>query len=654
LADLLAPSCLEIGQDSLCLDGRYARTFALIQYPRTVVLGWLNRLVSSGEHLDLSLHLVPLDTALAQTALTARMTQLRSSQLHADKQGHIDDAATGTALGDCRRVRQALQEGHEKLLSVSLYVTVYGSSPADLEARAVRVQQLFAALMAQTRPAVWQAQDGLHSTLPAGHDGLRVRRNLPSSSVVTLFPFTAPRLEMDGGVLWGRNIDTNGLVLVTPWTQPNANVAVMATSGAGKSYAIKLDLLRTLPLGIHALVIDPDGEYAGLAAALQGQVVRLGPGSGHRLNPLALPRPPRGVTPLPTDNAARDQDDDGEDDTVHGSVRSLSDALAAHMASLLPLLEVLLAGDAVHLTPLEKAVVEQSLAACYGAAGITADPATHLRRPPTFADLVATLAAHGDATGLADRLKRYCTGPYAGIFNGQSTVDLDNRLVAFSLAGLPEETTEPEVRTAVMLLIAAHVLRTAQLDRRQQRRIVVDEAHVLARHRAGDRFLANMARRARKYGLGVTAISQQLDDFLATTSGQAVLKNSSTRLLLLQTAETLAALEQHLQLTQVERARLLACGRGEGLLLMGRKRVFVRLEASPDEHRLCHTDAVAHETTIRSVVRHHPLAPAASPASTPAQPAPGDISPAAVSMARQEQGGDQIGGAQGHCPADGR
>jgi hypothetical protein len=216
LPDLLAPSFVELGRDSLCLDGHHARTFALIQYPRTVVLGWLNRLVSSGEHLDLSLHLVPLDTDLAQTELTARMTQLRSSQLYADKQGHIDDAATGTALGDCRRVRQALQEGHETLLSVSLYVTVYGSSRAEMEARAVRVQRLFATLMTQTRPAVWQAQAGLHSTLPAAHDGLRVRRNLPSSSVVTLFPFTAPRLETEEGVLWGRNTDTNGLVLVTP------------------------------------------------------------------------------------------------------------------------------------------------------------------------------------------------------------------------------------------------------------------------------------------------------------------------------------------------------------------------------------------------------------------------------------------------------
>jgi type IV secretory pathway VirB4 component len=283
------------------------------------------------------------------------------------------------------------------------------------------------------------------------------------------------------------------------------------------------------------------------------------------------------------------------------------------MASLLPLLEVLLAGDAAHLTPREKGVLEQGLAACYGSAGITADPATHQRRPPTIADLAATLVACGDTTGLADRLQRYCTGPFAGIFNGQSSVDLDNRLVVFSLAGLPEETTEPEVRTAVMLLIAAHVLRTAQLDRRQRRRIVVDEAHVLARHPAGDRFLANMARRARKYGVGVTAISQQLDDFLATTSGQAVLKNSSTRLLLLQTAETLAALAQHLQLTPVERTRLLTCVRGEGLLLLGRQRVFVRLEASPDEHRLCHTDAAAHAPMIRAVGPRHPLYPAPSP-----------------------------------------
>jgi type IV secretory pathway VirB4 component len=270
----------------------------------------------------------------------------------------------------------------------------------------------------------------------------------------------------------------------------------MATSGAGKSYAIKLDLLRTLPLGVQALVIDPDGEYAGLATALEGQVVRLGPGSAHRLNPLALPRPPRGAAPVSMQNAARDPEDEGEDGSALDSNSSASGALAAHMASLLPLLEVLLAGDAAHLTPLEKGVLEQGLTACYGAAGITADPTTHQRRPPTFADLAATLAARGDTTRLADRLERYCTGPYADIFNGQSTVDLDNRLVVFSLAGLPEETTEPEVRTAVMLLIAAHMLRTAQLDRRQRRRIVVDEAHVLARHPAGDRFLANMARRA--------------------------------------------------------------------------------------------------------------------------------------------------------------
>jgi type IV secretory pathway VirB4 component len=264
-------------------------------------------------------------------------------------------------------------------------------------------------------------------------------------------------------------------------------------------------------------------------------------------------------------------------DTASGAL----DPLAAHMASLVPFLEVLLAGSDARLSPREKRALEQGLAAGYARAGISANPATHARHPPTLADLAAALSAQGDPEGLAGRLERYCTGPYAGIFTGQSTVDLDNRLVVFSLAALPEETTEPEVRAAVMLLIAAHVLRTAQLDRRQRRRIIVDEAHTMARFPAGDRFLATLARRARKYGMGVTAISQQLEDFLATSSGQAVLKNSSTRLLLLQTTETLAALEDHLQLTPGERARLLTCGRGEGLLLVGRQ------ECGPLRGRSC-------------------------------------------------------------------
>jgi len=636
LPDLLAPSWVEISRDHLCLEGHYARTYALTAYPRTVALGWLNRLIASGEHLDLSLHLAPLDTALAQAELTARMTQLRSTQLHADRGGRIDDAATGTALGDCRRVRQALQEGHDVLFSASLSVTVHGASLPDLNARSERVQRLVGALMAQIRPAVYQALAGLHSTLPAATDRLRVRRTLPASSLVTLFPFTAPRLEMEGGVLWGRNTDTNGLVIVNLWNLANANVAVMATSGAGKSYAIKLDLLRTLPLGVHILVIDPDDEYVGLATALRGQVVRLGPGSPHRLNPLALPATPRGLAHSPAEPWTRDEDAEGEDacEARPGGV----DALAAHIASLLPLLEVLLAGEAARLSPREKGALETALAACYTAASITADPATHARRPPTFSDLAAALAARGDPDGLTARLERYCTGPYASIFNGQSTVDLDNRLVVFSLAALPEETTEPEVRAAVMLLIAAHVLRTAQRDRRQRRRIIVDEAHVLARYPAGDRFLATLARRARKYGLGVTAISQQLEDFLATASGQAVLKNSSTRLLLLQTAETLAALEQHLQLTAAERARLLTRQRGEGLVLVGRQRAFVRLEASPEEHRLCHTDAARHETIRSAVAPPRPGAARSVTRAAPADPSPGRSAPTTPRTTSGESG----------------
>ena len=571
VADAVAPGAAEVARDHLRLDRQYARTLVVTGYPRRVHAGWLQPLVDFDAPLELAVHVHPLESARMVGALTHKLAQVHSTRLVAARRGGLADPEAEVAAEDVERLRDALQRGEERVFSVSLYVLVRAPTPAALDDLTRRVEATVGGMLAQSRVAYFEQDAGFRSCLPEGHDRLGVYRNLDTGSLATLFPYASPGLAMDGGVLFGVTPRTRSPVLVDPFGDglDNANLVVFACPGAGKSYLTKLLALRARLAGVEVLVVDPEGEYRRLCAAAGGQHVRLASASAHRLNPFDLPPAGR------DGQGPRDgrEEEDGRD------------PLGEHVAELVGLVEVLLAGDGPRLTAEERAVLDEALFRTYAGAGIAADPATHARPAPLLRDLVRTLEAApgGPGAGLGARLRRYATGSLAGLFAGPTNVALDRPLVVFDVQGL-----ERELRPAGVHLITSFVWNLVRRARRP-RLLVVDEAWSLLQYPEGGAFLAGLARRARKHHLGLVTVSQDVAEFLRSEPGQIVVRTAATKLLLKQDPTAIDEVEAVLGLSAEERRLLLAAGKGEGLLLVGGGHVHLQVQASPAEHRLATT-----------------------------------------------------------------
>jgi conjugal transfer ATP-binding protein TraC len=558
--DGIAPAAIEERRDHVVLDTGCTRVLALTEYPRSVSPGWLGRLVDLDEPLDLSLHLDPMDARDAVRHLTHRLVELQSSRLLDAKGGRIASAEREVAYEDVERLRDALERGDERIFTTSLYVRLHGRSPADLDRAQARVEGVLGGLMAGTRSALYEMLPGLLSCLPAGQDFLGRRRTLDTSSLATMLPFTSSHLPATGGLLYGVNVHNSSLVILDPFggEQENANKVVFAKSGAGKSYACKVEALRALLLGIEYLVIDPEGEYARICEAVGGQLVPLSGTSPHHINPFDL--------------------SGGEDDGAR-------DPLAERVLALQGLLGLMLAEPGSSLSQREKGVLDSALYETYRRAGITEDGATHGRIAPVLRDLLTVLREADEPYGLADRLARYVDGSLGRVFSERTTATLDHPFVVFGVRELEEE-----LRPLATYLIADHVWREAR-RRPRPRMLLVDEAWSLMRYPEGARFLAQMARQARKRWLGLTTVTQDVEDFLATAEGHTVLANSSTQLLMRQDASTARLVAETFGLSQGEREFLLACRKGEALLLApGGVHIPLLVEASRFEHALCTSD----------------------------------------------------------------
>jgi type IV secretory pathway VirB4 component len=561
LADLVAPAAVEVARDHLRLDYQYARTLLVTGYPRAVGPGWLSPLIDFEEPIELSLHLFPLETGQMVTALTHKMVQLHSSRLLAARGGRLADPEREVAYEDAERLRDALQRGEEKVFSVSLYLLLRASTLAALDDLTRRVEVTLDGMLARSRVAVLEQDGGFASCLPEGQDRLLAYRNLDTSSLATTFPFSSSTLSMERGVLYGIARHNHSPVIFDPFdpSLENANAVVFAKSGAGKSYFTKLMALRNLLVGVDFLVVDPEDEYRALCGAVGGQYVRLASSSAQRLNPFDLP-------PF-------DYDEEGRD------------PLAEQVTALLGLLELMLAEPGRPLGAHERALLDRALYQTYAAAGIAADPATHNRPVPVLRDLHAALAASpGDpASSLATRLRRYVDGSLAGLFSTPTNVALDRRFVVFNVQAL-----EPELRPLGIHLIASFVWNQVRRWRRP-RLLIIDEAWSLMQYPEGGAFLSSMARRARKYYLGLVTITQDVADFLGSEQGRTVLANAAIKLLMKQDSATIEPVVAAFQLSPEERQLLLGAGKGEGLFFARGSHVALKVEASPAEHRLATT-----------------------------------------------------------------
>lgn len=568
LRDLIAPSSIEIFSNYFRLGTKFGRTLYVYGYPRQVHTGWLSPLINIDEILDISMFIYPVDTQTILKNLAKKVTQLEASLAINSEKGKTRDPALEAAIIDAEQLRDQLQIGAERFFRFGLYVTLYADSLEELRYVQNKVETLFGQQLVFSKVASSQQEQGLHCTAPQLMDQLKIRHNLNTGALSTTFPFTSADLSQDNGILYGINMHNSGLVIFDRFSLENANMVVFAKSGAGKSFTVKLEALRSMMVGIDVIIIDPENEYRKLCDAVGGSYIRLSLNSATRINPFDLPK------------------------VV--DTKEANDALRSNLVTLHGLFRLMLSSSApvtggdgatgFGLTPQEEADLDQALIDTYSRAGITSDPLTHQATPPTIANLYDTLL-HMGGTGpqLAQRLRKYTTGTFAGIFSQQSNVEINNSMVVFNIRDL-----EDELRPVAMYIVLSHIWNITRSDQRK-RMLIVDEAWQLMKYPDSANFIFSLAKRARKYKLGLTTITQDVEDFMGSKMGRAIVNNASMQLLLKQSTSTVDVVAEVFKLTDEEKKRLSNFPVGQGLFFAGQNHVHIQIHASPTEENLITT-----------------------------------------------------------------
>jgi len=578
LRDLIAPSSLEIHSSYFRLGTKYGRTIYVYGYPRQIYTGWLSSLINIDEVLDVSMFVYPIESQVVLTNLRKKVTQLEATLSINSEKGRTRDPGLEAAIGDAEELRDQIQVGAERFFRYGLYVTLYADSLDELGFVQHKIETLFGQQMIFSKVASSQQEQGLNSTIPQMSDQLQIRRNMNTGAISTSFPFTSADLTQENGVLYGINMHNNGLVIFDRFSLENANMVVFAKAGAGKSFAVKLEALRSMMTGCEILIIDPENEYQKLADAVGGSYIRLSLSSNTRINPFDLPRV------IDTDEA--------------------DNALRANLITLHGLLKLMLGNTQVSatgtplspLTPIEEADLDQALIDTYARVGITSDPLTHNSPPPTVSDLYETLLhMGGSGPQLAQRLRKYTTGTFAGIFSQQSNIDINNSMVVFNIRDL-----EDELRPVAMYIVLSHIWNIIRTEQKK-RMLIVDEAWQLMKYDDSANFLFSMAKRARKYYLGLTTISQDVEDFMGSKMGRAVVANSSMQILLKQSSSAVDVLSAVFKLTEEEQKRLANFPIGQGLFFAGQSHVHIQIEASPTEKQFITTSPQTFNQPVQTV-----------------------------------------------------
>lgn len=570
LRDFIAPSSLVFDNAFFHLGTRYARTFYVYGYPRQIFTGWLSGMVNMDEVMDLSMFIYPVESQVVLENLKKKVTQLEAGIQIDSEKGRVRDPSKQAAIMDAEEMRDKLQVGEERFFRFGLYFTVYGNSLDELDFITHKVESLLGQQLVYSKVATSQQEQGLNSTIPQFSDQLQIRRNMNTGAISTSFPFTSADLSQDNGILYGINMHNSGLVIFDRFTLENGNSVVFAKSGAGKSFTVKLEALRSLMFGTEIFIIDPENEYQRMCEAVGGAYVRLSLSSATRINPFDLPKV---VDTDEADNALR-----SNIITLHGLLRLMMGGAQAQMMQ---------GGVAAMpaLSPAEEADLDAALIETYAKAGITNDPLTHNGVPPTIADLYDTLLhMGGSGPQLAQRLRKYTTGTFAGIFSQQSNTDINNPMVVFNIRDL-----EDELRPVAMYIVLNYIWNKTKSD--QKRRIlVVDEAWQLMKYEDSANFLFSLAKRARKYNLGITTISQDVEDFMGSRMGRAIVANASMQILLKQSTSAVDTLSEVFKLTSEEKKRLSQFPVGQGLFFAGQSHVHIQIAASPTETSLITTN----------------------------------------------------------------
>jgi conjugal transfer ATP-binding protein TraC len=570
LRDFIAPSSLVFDNSYFHIGTRLARTFYVYGYPRQVFTGWLSSMVNLDEVIDLSIYVYPVESQVVLENLRKKVTQLEAGlQIDAEK-GRTRDPGKQAAIQDAEEMRDKLQVGEERFFRFGLYFTIYASNLDELEFVTHKIESILGQQLVYSKPATSQQEQGFNSTIPQFVDQLQIRRNMNTGAISTSFPFTSADLSQDDGILYGINMHNSGLVIFDRFSLENGNSVVFAKSGAGKSFAVKLEALRSLMFGTEIFIIDPENEYQRMCEAVGGAYVRLSLSSATRINPFDLPKV---VDVEEADDALR-----SNIITLHGLLRLMMGGAQSQMTG---------AGavSVPALNPVEESDLDAALIETYAKAGITNDPLTHNGVPPTIVDLYDTLL-HMGGTGpqLAQRLRKYTTGTFAGIFSQQSNTNINNPMVVFNIRDL-----EDELRPVAMYIVLNYIWNKTKSDRRR-RILIIDEAWQLMKYEDSANFMFSLAKRSRKYNLGITTISQDVEDFMGSRMGRAIVANASMQLLLKQSSSAIDVLADVFKLTSEERKRLSQFPVGQGLFFAGQSHVHIQVTASKTEMELITTD----------------------------------------------------------------
>jgi len=554
LIDLIAPAGLKIDSNYFQIGEKYGRTIFVFTYPAVLNTGWLSPLITLDQEMNIALFIHPFETGVILKNLTKKTAQIQSQMSLQQEKGKVRSPILEAALKNVEELRDKLQQGAERLFKFGLYITFLADSAKQLDEIENKIRALLENQSIYAKPAVFQQEQGFISTLPLEEDKLLVHNSLNTNSLSSTFPFISSDLTDNKGILYGINRHNNSLILFDRFGLENANMCVFAKSGSGKSYAIKLEILRSLMQDTEVIVIDPEKEYKYLAETVGGSFIDISLTSSNNLNPFDLPIP-------------------GPDDKPANLLRS-------NIINLVGLLRMMLGG----LTPEEDAIMDKALTQTYAARDITPESDFSKINPPLMGDLHAILKGMTGGESLATRLEKYVSGSYAGFFNQPTNVQLKNKLVVFSIRDM-----EDELRPLAMYVVLRYIWNVIRAEKKK-RMMVVDEAWWMMQHDDAGSFLYGIAKRCRKYYLGLTTITQDVADFMKSKYGKPIVTNSSLQLLLKQSPATIEVIKETFNLTDQEKYMLLECPVGEGLFFAGLKHVAIKIIASYTEDQIITSD----------------------------------------------------------------
>jgi conjugal transfer ATP-binding protein TraC len=554
LKDIIAPSALKVSPRSLNLGNKIVRSFFVISYPRYLSESWFAPIINLDRVFDVSIYIHPIETATILRTFQKKVAEVQSQIQTREEKGLVRDPMLDTAYQDLEELRDRLQQAQEKLFDVGLYLTIYGESDAELDKIESEIKSILEAKLVYVKPALFQQEQAFRTMLPLANDELLVHSKLNSTPLSSLFPFISFDLTSDKGILYGINRHNSSLVLFDRFSLENYNSIIFAKSGSGKSYTTKLEILRTLMFDTEVIVIDPEREYEYLAEATGGRYFNISLNSEHHINPFDLP-------PIGTDE-------------------SPAQVLRSNIINLVGLFRIMMGG----LTPEEDALIDRAISETYALKDITPENDFSKAEPPLMSDFELVLAGMEGGESLAQRLTKYTKGTWSGFINSPTNIDMNKKFVVFSVRDMEDELKP------IAMYIVTHYIWNAIRKNIKKRLLVIDEAWWMMKSEDTASFLLSLAKRGRKYYLGLATITQDVDDFLKSPYGMPIITNSSIQVLLKQSPTSIDKLQQTFNLTDEEKYLLLESDVGEGIFFAGIKHVAIKVIASYTEDQIITSD----------------------------------------------------------------